>query len=352
MDLTLVVPDGENGAAGLPPDALAQAGISWEKKARPSEASGGHVLVVGRGHRVDRELFERLWARRSEAEVVVASRYLRGGGTELSALGSLVTRLGNRALRRGLRLPCHDLASGVRLYQRSALQELGAEDVDRATSLELLVKLYNRGFKLREVAYHDPGGRSLAGVVASFAGSLRELPRLARMRRSPEAADLDDTAFDSFPPWRRRRLTERMHAIVGFLEVDVPVLDVGCGTSRLIQSLARGTGLDRDLPKLRFLRGRARAIVGGALPRLPFRDGSFPQVVLCDVIANLAPSIPYLPELRRVLSRRGTLVLAAGSSGKSEAALREELGNHGFAVDEVRRIRGRELVVRAVRREA
>jgi hypothetical protein len=260
-------------------------------------------------------------------------------------------RLENRALRRALRLPCHDLASGIRLYKRSALESIGATTLERASSLELLVKLYNLGFKLREVAYRDRGDRSLGGVLAELAAVFRELPRLAKMRRSPEAADLDDTAFDSFPPWRRHRLAERMRAIVGFLEVDVRVLDVGCGTSRLIQSLSRGTGLDRDLRKLRFLRGRARTIVAGALPRLPFRDGSFPQAVLCDVIRTLGPSTPYLPELRRILSPRGTLVLAAGASGKSESDLREELQNHGFAVDEVRRIRGPELVVRAVRRE-
>jgi SAM-dependent methyltransferase len=139
-----------------------------------------------------------------------------------------------------------------------------------------------------------------------------------------------------------------MTTIVSFLEVDVPVLDVGCGSSHLIQSLSRATGVDRDLRKLRYLRGRARAIVGGELPRLPFRDGSFPQVVLSDVVSSLAPEMPYLAELRRVLSDRGTLVLATGRSKRSEAEWKRELERHGFSVDEVRRIAGAELVVRAV----
>ena len=103
--------------------------------------------------------------------------------------------------------------------------------------------------------------------------------------------------------------------------------------------------------KLRFLRGRARAIVGGALPRLPFRDESFPQVVCSDVLASSAPPAEYLAELRRVLASRGTLVLATGASRSSERELRAELQKSGFAVDEIRRIRGSELVVRAVRKE-
>jgi SAM-dependent methyltransferase len=354
VDLTLVVPGGASGKGsdfGLSTESIARLGISCEVKDSVQDASGGHVLVVTRGHRLDQDLFERLWARRAESEVVLASRYLRGGASEASTLASLATRLGNRALRRALRIPCHDLASGIRLYKRSALDELGAKALERSSSLELLVRLHNLGFKLREVAYHDHGGRGLARELKELAAGVREVPRLAKLRRSPEAADLDDIAFEALPPWRRRRLAERKRTIVGFLEVDVPVLDVGCGSSRLIQSLSRGTGLDRDRRKLRFLRGRARAIVGGELPRLPFRDGSFPQVVCSDVIGSLAPSTPYLPELRRVLTSRGTLVLTTRASGGAEARLRDELRNNGFAVDEVRKIRGPELIFRAVRKE-
>jgi hypothetical protein len=340
-----VVPDGERAGSLVPGE------ISAEVKPRIREATGEHVLVVARGHHLDQDLFERLWARRGEAEVVLASRYLRGGGSEVSTLAALATRLGNRALRRALRIPCHDLASGIRLYKRSALEELGPDAGDRSSPLELLVRLHNLGFKLREVAYHDRGGRGLGRVLSELAAGFRELPRLAKMRRSPDAADIDDIVFEALPPWRRRRLAERKRAIVGFLEVDVPVLDVGCGSSRIIQSLSRGTGLDRDRRKLRFLRGRTRAIVAGELPRLPFRDGSFPQVVCSDVIASLAPSTAYVTELRRVLKSRGTLVLSTKAAGGVEVSLRDELRKNGFAVDEVRKIRGPELVVRAVRRE-
>ncbi|MGH9389114.1 MAG: hypothetical protein ACRD1Z_05810, partial [Vicinamibacteria bacterium] len=220
MDLTLVVPDGESGASGLSSDSLVTAGISWQMKSGIQEASGEHVLVVAPGHRLDQDLFDRLWARRAEAEVVLASRYLRGGASEASTLASLATRLGNRALRRALRLPCHDLASGIRLYKRSALEELGATALERSSSLELLVRLHNLGFKLREVAYHDRGGRGLGRTLAELAAAFRELPGLAKMRRSREAADLDDIAFDALLPWRRRRLAECKRTIVSFLEAD------------------------------------------------------------------------------------------------------------------------------------
>jgi hypothetical protein len=63
------------------------------------------------------------------------------------------------------------------------------------------------------------------------------------------------------------------------------------------------------------------------------------------------PQAADLAELRRVLSFRGTLVLATGAKRGSESELRADLQKSGFAVDEVRRIRGSELVVRALRKE-
>ncbi|MGH9320279.1 MAG: methyltransferase domain-containing protein [Vicinamibacteria bacterium] len=295
-----------------------------------------------------------MWAQRREAEVVLASRYLRGGRTELSPPAWLTIHLMNRSLRRTLHLPCHDPTSGIVLYRTSALQEIGIDPLDACgrSPLEILVKLHNRGFKIREVAYHEGAGRSFTAVLGETAGLVGALPRLAGMRRSADVADSEDIAFDTLLPWRRRRLEQRQRTIVGFLEADVPVLDVGCGSSRLIQSLSKGTGLDRDRRKLRFLRGRAKAMVAGELPRLPFRDGSFPQVVCSDVIGSLPPSTPFLPELRRVLRSRGTLVLATGRKrSRAESLLREELQKSGFAVDEVRRLPGRELVIRALRKD-
>lgn len=353
MDLTLVVSGNREDRSppleGVP--GLEGRGISFEIKPRLGDASGDYVLVSPPGRRLDADSFDRLWARRGEAEVVLGSRYLRGGGSEMSPVGALVTRLGNRALRQALRLPCHDPLSGVRLYERGALRAVEADGLDRWSSLELLVRLYNLGFKLRDAAYFEKGRRFGLSDAARVGSSLAEVPRLRKLRRSREAADADDFQPKGRLALRRRRIAiARMATIVSFLEVDVPVLDVGCGSSHLIQSLARGTGIDRDLRKLRYLRGRARAIVAGELPRLPFRDASFPQVVLSDVVSSLA-EVPYLEELRRVLSGRGTLVLATGRSKRGEAEWTRELEQQGFAVDEVRRIAGAELVVRAVVRE-
>jgi SAM-dependent methyltransferase len=354
MDLTLLVAPGSSSPS---PEALRETGILAETGGRPGaeprDASGTYVLVVERGARLDLDLFTRMWKKKEEAEVVIASRHVRGGNSGAGLIGPLLSSQTNRALRLLLRLPYLDLTSPIRLYKTSTLRRLPFSIA--ATGLESLVELHNRGYKIREVAFADGSSKNPAAALAQAFRSLLSSLRLASSRRSPEAADADDLASTSRLPWRRKALEQRQQSIVGCLEVDVPVLDVGCGSSRLIQALAKGAGVDHDLGKLRFLRGRARATVAGALPRLPFRDQSFPQVVCCDVIGFLPQESPFLAELHRVLQPRGTLVLATPGKRRSrrftEAALRGELEDSGFAIDEVRKTRGRELVVRAIRRE-
>jgi SAM-dependent methyltransferase len=74
-------------------------------------------------------------------------------------------------------------------------------------------------------------------------------------------------------------------------QVDGPVLELGCGTGRILAPLARGgasiVGIDRSEPMLAFARRRLRrsrtsaggSIVRGDIRRLPFRSRSFGLVM-------------------------------------------------------------------------
>jgi ubiquinone/menaquinone biosynthesis C-methylase UbiE len=52
------------------------------------------------------------------------------------------------------------------------------------------------------------------------------------------------------------------------------VLDVGCGSSRMILDLPHAIGLDIRQNKLRWLSWRRSRLVRGSCERLPFRDGT------------------------------------------------------------------------------
>lgn len=102
------------------------------------------------------------------------------------------------------------------------------------------------------------------------------------------------------------------------------VLDVGCGTGRLVETLiergARVWGVDPSEAML----GRARARLGGraGLKRgraeaLPFKDEWFERVVLWLVLQHVDRA-RALPEIARVLVPRGRLVVATFAPGSFE----------------------------------
>lgn len=356
--LTIVFEEPQSPST-LSPESARTSGVALEVKlsreplAALTASASDYVVWVEPGAGLDSELLETIWSKRSEAEVVLASRYLRGAAATLPPGLSFLHRRTSRLLRRALRLPCTDPLSGVRLFERRALEELPASVRAGSRPLEILVHLENLGFRIREVPHRWSARPDWGRVLRKLGRSLVALPRLRRIRDASDAADADDRGFQSLLPWRRRRLERRQQTIVGYLEVDVPVLDVGCGSGRLVQTVSKAIGLDRDMRKLRFLRGRARATVAGELTRLPFREASFPQVVCTNVVnsSSLEAAVSYLPELRRVLRPHGTLVLAKAAGSRSgESDLKSELEQHGFAVDEIRTVGRGELLVRAVRR--
>jgi glycosyltransferase involved in cell wall biosynthesis len=57
-----------------------------------------------------------LWRHRNKAEVIIASRYTKGGTADISRFRLVMSRILNYVYSRRLALPIHDLSSGYRLY--------------------------------------------------------------------------------------------------------------------------------------------------------------------------------------------------------------------------------------------
>jgi SAM-dependent methyltransferase len=88
------------------------------------------------------------------------------------------------------------------------------------------------------------------------------------------------------------------------------VLDVGCGSSRIIASLPPGSvAVDVLHRKLRYARKFGRPLVHGSGFSLPFADASFSCVLCSQVIEHVPKTSPILDELCRVLAPGGRLVL-------------------------------------------
>ena len=94
-------------------------------------------------------------------DVVIGSRYVRGGGTVNWKIGRiLLSWVANKFAALLLQIPAHDITSGYRLYRRQALEWIRTADI-KSTGYsflgELLYRAYRGGARIAEspIIFHD-----------------------------------------------------------------------------------------------------------------------------------------------------------------------------------------------------
>lgn len=262
---------------------------------------------------------EELWKRRDEAEVLIASRYVAGGRADMGWFRRLLSYLLNRTYSRVLSLPLSDLSSGFRMYRRDVLTGLKLQARDFDVLEEILIRIHAEGWRIQEVPFHymaRRSGRSHARLFKFGWAFLKTLVRMWQLRNSVAAADYDYRAFDS-PIWLQRYWQRTRHRIVlGYLQGRDGILDIGCGSSRIILDLPAAVGMDILQNKLRWLRSCHRLLVRGSCDRLPFRGGSFSAVINSEVIEHVPDAPEILTEMWRVLRPGGILILGTPDYGR------------------------------------
>jgi SAM-dependent methyltransferase len=278
-------------------------------------------------------------------------------------------------------MPVRDFSSGFRLYRRRAL----APESYRCTGFdileEILVRSYIAGSTIGEVPLHyEPrrAGESHARIAKLALLYLRTLKNLFFVRNSAPGCDYDDRAFNSWIPpqryWQRRRFSIMRRFLAG---PPGRVLDIGCGSSKIIQSMPDAVAFDLSTPKLRFLARTNKHRVRGSTFALPFADGSFDTAIHSQVIEHIAPDPNVFRELSRVLKPHGKLIIGTPDYGRpwwpiieriygivmpwayadehitkySKASLTEELKRHGFQVKETQYILSGEMNLLAQRND-
>jgi len=262
---------------------------------------------------------EEFWRRRHEAEVVIASRYVPGGRADMNGFRRLLSHILNRTFRRVLSLSLRDLSSGFRMYHRDVLTELTLVARGFDVLEEILIRVHAEGWRILEIPFHYTArgsGRSHVRLFKFGVAFLKTLVRMWRLRNSVASADYDHRAFDS-PIWLQQYWQRSRHRVVfGFLEDRKSVLDIGCGSGRIIQDLPDAVGLDILRPKLRWLKPRHRLLVQASCDRLPFRTGSFASVINSEVIEHVPDCPDIWSEMWRVLRPGGILVVGTPDYGR------------------------------------
>ncbi|HEX2266969.1 MAG TPA: methyltransferase domain-containing protein [Actinomycetota bacterium] len=283
-----------------------------------SAARGRWVVTMDADFSHHPEFIRTLWLRRREADVLIASRYVPGAYAEMPVSRRLASRTLNRLYRTSLALPYQDLSSGFRMYARDVVDDIGPVNAEGLDSLqEILVKAFSQGWKTVEVPlfYRQTRVWTSGRFAEMGAGYLKTLGRLMALRNSVKAADYDHRAFDSWIPLQRYWQRERFRVIRGMVDGSTRILDIGCGSSRILQSLPQAVGLDMQIRKLRWLRAPGRQLVQGSLSQLPFEDESFDAVICSEVIEHIPRDEIDLTDMVRVLAPGGALVLGTPDYG-------------------------------------
>jgi len=275
-------------------------------------ANSPYVLTLDADLSHEPDFIRKLWAARDRADIVIASRYVTGGAAHMPWHRKALSRILNSFFAIGLGLPVRDLSSGFRLYRTAALRELDVSAREFDVLEEILVKAYAAGWRVAEVPFtYFPRGRgsSHARIIKFGLVLLRTFGRLRTLRNSVASADYDERAFYSRIPLQRSWQRRRHRIITTLARAQGRTLDVGCGSSVILQSLNHAVGIDVQLPKLRYMRRYRVPLAQGSVFALPFRDAAFDCVICSQVIEHVPDDPVVLDELLRVLVPGGLLIL-------------------------------------------
>ena len=275
-------------------------------------AQGQYILTMDADLSHEPAFITKLWANRHAAELVIASRYTRGGVAYMPVFRKVLSRVLNRVFARGLSLDIWDLSSGLRLYNATVLRSLSFTGTDFDVLPEIVVRCQAAGWRILEVPFtYFPRrqGSSQARIVRVGANLAKTFVRMWRLRHSISAADYDERAFYSWIPLQRMWQRRRHRIITTFARGGGRTLDVGCGSSVILQSLNDAIGIDIRHSKMRYMKRYRTPVITGSVFALPFANGVMGCVICSEVIEHVPPDPTMFVELDRVLQPGGLLIL-------------------------------------------
>jgi dolichol-phosphate mannosyltransferase len=290
----------------------AVAGYGGALKTGFQQAQGVYILTMGADLSHEPNFVSKLWANRHQAEMVIASRYVRGGVAYMPLTRTLLSRVLNRLFTKGLSLDLCDISSGFRLYRSSLIKNLVLTGSDVDLLPEIIVRAYGAGWRIVEVPFtYFPRlkGGGQARMVRAGANLAKTFVRMWSLRRSIESADYDERAFYTPVLPQRFWYRKRHEIIMAFARSRGRTLDVGCGSSVILQNLNQAVGLDIRHAKMRYMRRYGVPVVTGSIYALPFPDRSMDCVICSEVIEHIPPDPKIFTELDRVLQPGGLLIL-------------------------------------------
>lgn len=119
-----------------------------------ARASGEFILTLDADLSHPLDFFPKFWERRADADLIVASRLVPGGGATMPLSRRILSRILNWGFGLLFGLPIRDQSSGFRLYRAAVVKGLKLEARDFDVLQEILIKLHQKGVRMLELPFH------------------------------------------------------------------------------------------------------------------------------------------------------------------------------------------------------
>ena len=151
------------------------------------EARGEYVLLMDADGSHNPGQIASLWEHRREFDVVVGSRYIKGGATENPRILIFMSWVVNVTFRTFFQLNCKDVTNSFRLYRGMRLRAMTLQSDNFDIVEELLIKICSgrRAGKLKEVPVtfeRRKAGESKRNLVAFAISYIWTLLRLLKIK--------------------------------------------------------------------------------------------------------------------------------------------------------------------------
>ncbi len=158
------------------------------------DSRGTRVLVMDADGSHNPAFIRRLWEKREQADLVIASRYISGGKTENPAILILLSLLVNVVFRLVLGLRCRDVSNSFRLYRGDDLRSLrpSCDHFDIVEEILVLLSCSHRDYRILEVPItfeERKAGKTKRQLVAFAFSYIAVLYRLWRLRHKMKKKD-------------------------------------------------------------------------------------------------------------------------------------------------------------------
>lgn len=169
--------------------ALRQNGTGYGRALKQgfNVASGEYIVTLDADLSHDPKFIHQLWVNREGADVVIASRYCKGGSARAPLFRRILSHVLNWFFTRAFGVPITDVSSGFRLYRADVIKRVEFEGTSYDALEEILIRIHNQGCRIIEVPFtYLPRvhGVSNARIFRIGLRLLATSFRLRRFRRS------------------------------------------------------------------------------------------------------------------------------------------------------------------------